>query len=80
MNSIIINKEGDYKDETISSVPLGINNITIENDDNFDLRRNNISSIKPMLSSSDGKRVLTDEEAIEVDNVKLKCKLCIVKY
>ena len=57
MNSIIINKEGDYKDETISSVPLGINNITIENDDNFDLRRNNISSIKPMLSSSDGKRV-----------------------
>ena len=30
MNSIIINKEGDYKDETISSVPLGINNITID--------------------------------------------------
>ena len=31
MNSIIINKEGDFRNETISSIPLGINNIIIDN-------------------------------------------------
>ena len=34
MNNIIINKESDYKDRTISSIPLGINNFMIDN--NFD--------------------------------------------
>jgi hypothetical protein len=65
MNNIIINKEGDFKDETISSIPLGINNIIIDNNErNFDLKKNDINNIKPMLSTNsntisipDGKRV-----------------------
>jgi hypothetical protein len=65
MNNIIINKEGDFKDETISSIPFGINNfITDNNEINFDLKKNDINNIKPMLytnsniiSIPDGKRV-----------------------
>ena len=65
MNNIIINKEGDFKDETISSIPFGINNIIIDNNErNFDLKKNDINNIKPMLSTNsntisipDGKRV-----------------------
>ena len=65
MNNIIINKESDFKNETISSIPLGINNIIIDNNEsNFDLKKNEINNIKPMLSTNsntisipDGKRV-----------------------
>jgi hypothetical protein len=66
MNNIVINKEGDFRDETISSIPLGINNIKLNtNDNNFDLKKEGINNIiKPMLSSNsntisipDGKRV-----------------------
>ena len=55
MNNIIINKEGDYKDSNVSSVPLGINNIILDNDNIFDLKKDNINNIRPMLS--DGKKV-----------------------
>jgi hypothetical protein len=65
MNNIIINKDSDFKNETISSVPVGINNIIIDTNENkFDLKKDEISNIKPMLSSNsntitipDGKRV-----------------------
>ena len=66
MNNIIINKESDFKNETISSIPLGINNIMINNDKKFDLKKDEISNIKPMLSRNsnantvlipDGKKV-----------------------
>lgn len=55
MNNIIINKEGDYKDSNVSSVPVGINNIILDNDNIFDLKKDNINNIRPMLS--DGKKV-----------------------
>ena len=64
MNNIIINKESNFKDETVSSIPLGNNNFFIKNSDNIDLRRDEISNIKPMLSGQsniinipDGRRV-----------------------
>ena len=64
-NNIIINKEGNFKDEIVSSIPMGINNIILEtNETNMNLRNNDINNIKPMLSSNsntiripDGKRV-----------------------
>jgi hypothetical protein len=52
MSNIIINKERNFKDETVSSIPLGNNNFIIKNNDNIDLRRDEISNIKPMLSGS----------------------------
>jgi len=55
MNNIIINKEGDYRDGNVSTVPLGINNIILDNDNIFDLKKDNINNIRPMLS--DGKKV-----------------------
>ena len=63
MDNFIINKESDFKSSNVSSIPLGINNIKINNSD-FDLKREDISNnIKPMLSSggntiniSDGKK------------------------
>lgn len=55
MNNIIINKEGDYKDSNVSSVPMGINNIILDNDNIFDLKKDSINNIRPMLS--DGKKV-----------------------
>jgi hypothetical protein len=55
MNNIIINKEGDYKDSNVSSVPVGINNIILDNDNIFDLKKDNLNNIRPMLS--DGKKV-----------------------
>ena len=59
---IIINKEGNFKDETISSIPIG-NNIIIDN--KVDLKKDQvINNIKPMLSNGvnninipDGKKV-----------------------
>jgi hypothetical protein len=56
MSNLIINKEGDYKNSNVSSVPLGINNIILDNNDNiFDLKKDNINNIRPMLS--EGKKV-----------------------
>jgi len=56
MSNIIINKEGDYKNSNVSSVPLGINNIILDNNDNiFDLKKDSINNIRPMLS--EGKKI-----------------------
>jgi len=61
MDNIIINKEGDFKNETISSVPIGINNIMINNNDNsFDLKNNEINNIKPMLSKNSNTIILRE--------------------
>ena len=62
MSNFIINREGDYKNETISSIPLGNNNFSIDYDNNFNLKKDDISNSKPMLSSNritipDGKKV-----------------------
>ena len=64
MSNIIINKENDFKNETISSLPIQSNNIIIDNNNNFDLRKEQINNIRPMLSNNsntiniqDGKKV-----------------------
>jgi len=68
MNNIIINKEGDFKDETISSVPLGINNIRINtNENNFDLKKEGINNIiKPMLSSNSNTITIPDGKKVKI--------------
>ena len=64
MNNIIINKEGDFKGETISSIPLGNSNITI--DKNFDLKKDHINNIKPMLSHSSGNIIIPDGKKVKI--------------
>lgn len=64
MDKIIINKEGDYKNETISSVPLGINNIMIDN--NFDLKKDEINNIKPMLSKNSNTIIIPDGKRVKI--------------
>jgi len=60
-DNIIINKEGDYRNETISSVPIGINNIMFNNNENsFDLKKDSINNIKPMLSSNPNTIIIRD--------------------
>jgi hypothetical protein len=61
MEDLIINREGDYKNETISSLPIGINNIMINNNENtFDLKKDDINNIKPMLSSNPNTIIIRD--------------------
>lgn len=56
MNNITINKEGDFKNGNVSSIPMGINNIILDNNEKkFDLKKDSINNIRPMLS--EGKRV-----------------------
>ncbi len=70
MDNFVINRESDFKNSNISTVPLGTNNIKINNS-NFDLKRDDISNnIKPMLSSgantiniSDGKKYKINHNA-----------------
>ena len=65
MNNITINREGNFRDETVNSIPLGINNIILQtNEKNVDLKKDEINNIKPMLSGNsntiripDGKRI-----------------------
>ena len=64
MNKIIINKEGNYKNETISSVPIGLNNITIDN--NFDLKKDEINNIKPMLSNNSNTIIIPDGKKVKI--------------
>ncbi len=66
MSNYIINKEGDYKNETVSSVPLGINNLKINSDNNFDLKKDQISNIKPMLSSSSNTITIPDGKKVKI--------------
>ena len=68
MNNIIINKEGDFKDETIASVPLGISNIRLNtNENNFDLKKEGINNIiKPMLSSNSNTISIPDGKKVKI--------------
>ena len=67
MNNIVINKDGDFKNETISSVPVGINNIIIDTNENkFDLKKDEISNIKPMLSSNSNRITIPDGKKVKI--------------
>lgn len=65
MESIVINKESDFKNETISSVPVGINNIMFNNK-NFDLRKDEINNIKPMLSNNSNSIYIPDGKKVKI--------------
>lgn len=67
MESIVINKESDFKNETISSMPIGINNIMFNtNDKNFNLRKDDINNIKPMLSNNSNTIVIPDGKKVKI--------------
>jgi hypothetical protein len=66
MENIIINREGNYRDETVSSVPLGINNINISSDRNFDIKKDEISNIKPMLSNNSNRITIPEGKKIKI--------------
>ena len=68
MNNIIINKEGNFKNETISSIPIGNNNIILEtNEDNMDLKKNDINNnIKPMLTSNSNTISIPDGKKVKI--------------
>ena len=67
MESIVINKESDFKNETISSMPLGINNIMFNtNDKNFDLKKDDINNIKPMLYNNSNTIVIPDGKKVKI--------------
>ena len=67
MESIVINKESDFKNETISSMPIGINNIMFNtNDKNFDLKKDDINNIKPMLSNNSNTIVIPDGKKVKI--------------
>ena len=70
MSNFIINKEGDYKNETISSVPIGDNNFSIEhNNDYFDLKKDDINNNKPMLFSNSNKISISDPKRVKIKPV-----------
>jgi len=48
LSNFNIQKESDYSEKNVSSVPLGNNNISISKE-NMDLRTDSINNIKPML-------------------------------
>ena len=67
MEHMIINKEGNFKGETISSIPIGNNNITLNNNErNFDLKKDDINSIKPMLSNNSGTINIPDGRKVKI--------------
>jgi len=67
MNNIVINKDSDFKNETISSLPIGINNIIIDTNENkFDLKKDEISNIKPMLSSNSNRITIPDGKKVKI--------------
>ena len=67
MEHMIINKEGNFKGETISSIPLGNNNIILNtNERNFDLKKDDINTIKPMLSNNSGTINIPDGRRVKI--------------
>jgi hypothetical protein len=67
MESIVINKESDFKNETISSMPIGINNIMFNtNDKNFNLKKDDINNIKPMLSNNSNTIIIPDGKKVKI--------------
>ena len=81
MNNIIISKENNFKEETINSYPVGINNIMLETDTNTntktnsDLKKNNINSIKPMLSGGVNKVSIPNGKKVKIRPVLAKKSL-----
>ena len=65
MENITINKEGEFKNETISSVPLGINNIILNNK-KFDLKKEEVNNIKPMLSGNSNTIIIPDGKKVKI--------------
>ena len=51
LSNFNIQKESDYSEKNVSSVPLGNNNISISKE-NMDLRTDSINNIKPMLNGN----------------------------
>ena len=74
MDKIIINKEGNYKNETISSIPIGLNNIMIDNN-NFDLKKDQINNIKPMLSNNSSTIFIPDGKKVKIKPFNKKVPL-----
>jgi len=66
MNNFLVNREKDFKNENISTIPLGINNISIENDENFDLKKGDINNIKPMLSKNSNSINIPDGRKVKI--------------
>jgi hypothetical protein len=68
MSNLIINREGNFKNETISSIPVGIDNIMLNtNETNFDLKNNEINNnIKPMLSGSSNTITIPDGKKVKI--------------
>jgi hypothetical protein len=66
MSNIIINRDGDFKGETISSVPLGNNNFMI-NTNNSNLKKEDINNnIKPMLSGNSNTITINDGKKVKI--------------
>jgi hypothetical protein len=51
-NIFNINRESNFKNEVVKSVPVGNNNITFNKNDNNDFRKEEINGSKPMLSGN----------------------------
>ena len=51
-NIFNINRESNFKNEVVKSVPVGNNNITFNKNDNNDFRKEEINGNKPMLSGN----------------------------
>jgi hypothetical protein len=66
MSKIFVNRESDFKNENISTIPLGINNISIQNDSNIDLRNDNINNSKPMLSSNSNSITIPNGRKVKI--------------
>ena len=76
MDNFIINKDGDFKNSNVASVPLGINNIKISNKDSQEENKENLYVIKNSgVNNEDiyvtGSHLIFDEniqEFIKVEN------------
>jgi hypothetical protein len=75
MSNIIINKENDFKNETISSLPIQSGNIIIDNNNNFDLRKEQINNIRPMLSNNSNTMNIPDGKKVKIRPVLNKKSL-----
>jgi len=66
MSNIIINRDGDFKGETVSSLPLGNNNFMI-NTNNSNLKKEDINNnIKPMLSGNSNTITINDGKKVKI--------------
>jgi hypothetical protein len=67
MSHISINREDAFKNETISSIPIQSNNIIIQNNpEHFNLKKEQINNIRPMLSSSSHSIPMSDSRKIKI--------------